>query len=53
MSRGPSSAARNLAEGFGHFNPREFASFTRIARAPYFETRNHLHDAARPSIFLA
>jgi four helix bundle protein len=40
-----SSPARNLAEGFGHFNPREFARFTRIARASLLETRNHLLDA--------
>src|SRR3954466_11097478 len=40
-----SSPPRNLAEGFGHFNPREFARFTRIARASLLETRNHLLDA--------
>ena len=40
-----SSPARNLAEGFGHFNPREFARFTRIARGSLLETRNHLQDA--------
>jgi four helix bundle protein len=38
------SAPRNLAEGFGHFHPREFARFTRIARASLLETRNHLQD---------
>jgi len=40
-----SSPPRNLAEGFGHFGPREFARFTRIARASLLETRNHLQDA--------
>jgi four helix bundle protein len=39
------SAPRNLAEGFGHFNPREFARYVRIARASLFEARNHLQDA--------
>jgi four helix bundle protein len=38
------SAPRNLAEGFGHFQPREFARFTRIARASLLEIRNHLQD---------
>ena len=39
------SAPRNLAEGFGRFKPREFAHFTRIARASLLETLNHLQDA--------
>ncbi len=41
------SAPRNLAEGFGRFKPREFAHFTRIARASLVETLNHLEDALR------
>jgi len=40
-----SSPPRNIAEGFGRFRPREFASFVRIARASLSETRNHLQDA--------
>jgi four helix bundle protein len=40
------SAPRNIAEGFGHFHPREFARFLRIARASLLEVRNHLQDAA-------
>jgi four helix bundle protein len=40
-----SSAPRNLAEGFGHFNPREFARYARIARASLVETRSHLYHA--------
>ena len=40
------SAPSNIAEGFGHFNPRQFARFTRIARGSLVETRNHLDDAA-------
>jgi four helix bundle protein len=40
-----SSPPRNVAEGFGRFKPKEFASFVRIARASLSETRNHLQDA--------
>jgi four helix bundle protein len=39
------SAPRNLAEGFGRFGHREFARFTRIARASLLETQNHILDA--------
>jgi four helix bundle protein len=39
------SAPRNLAEGFGHFHPREFGRYVRIARASLLETRNHLRHA--------
>ena len=46
-----SSPPRNLAEGFGHFSPREFARFTRIARASLLETRNHLLDARAKRYF--
>src|SRR6478752_7059054 len=45
LENAASSPPRNLAEGFGHFNPREFGRFTRIARASLLETRNHLQDA--------
>jgi four helix bundle protein len=37
-------APRNIAEGFGRYNPREFARFVRIAVASLHETKNHLHD---------
>ena len=39
------SPPANLAEGFGHFKPRQFAKFARIARASLFETRDHLRLA--------
>ena len=39
-----SSPPANLSEGFGRFRPREFAHYTRIARASLLETRNHLLD---------
>src|SRR5437660_381305 len=35
----------NIAEGFGHFRPTEFARFLAIARASLMETHNHLGDA--------
>jgi four helix bundle protein len=44
------SAPRNLAEGFGRFSHREFAHFTRIARASLKETQNHVLDARDQSI---
>jgi len=38
------SAARNTAEGFGRFSPREFARFLRIAAGSLLETTHHLRD---------
>jgi four helix bundle protein len=35
----------HLAEGFGRFNPAEFARFSAIARSSLMESRNHLRDA--------
>jgi four helix bundle protein len=35
----------HLAEGFGRFNPPEFARFTVIARSSLMESQNHLRDA--------
>ena len=37
-----SGAPRNIAEGFGRFNPREFEQYTRWAKASLMETQNHL-----------
>ena len=45
------STARNLAEGFGYFKPRQFARFARIARGSLFETRNHVQDGRRREYF--
>jgi four helix bundle protein len=39
------SAPRNIAEGFGRFEGKEFAQFLKVAIASLFETRNHLLDA--------
>ena len=45
------SAPRNIAEGFGRFNPRPFAHFLRIARGSLKETRTHLHDGVANGYF--
>lgn len=39
------SPCRNIAEGFGRFFPKEFASFVRIARGSLSEMGEHLRDA--------
>jgi four helix bundle protein len=39
------SAPRNIAEGFGRFQPKAFAQFLVYARASIVETQNHLIDA--------
>ena len=44
------SAPRNLAEGFRRYSHRQFAHFTRIARASLKETQNHILDARDQSI---
>jgi four helix bundle protein len=46
-----SSTAANIAEGFGRFRPKEFASCLRIARASLVETRNHIEDARAKDYF--
>jgi four helix bundle protein len=45
------SAPRNIAEGFGRFNPTEIAQFVDYARASLDETENHLRDAAASGYF--
>jgi four helix bundle protein len=39
------SAASQVAEGFGRFNPADFARFLAMARASLIEAQNHLQDA--------
>ena len=39
------SGPRNIAEGFARFSNKEFARFTRIAKASEAEVLNHLIDA--------
>jgi len=38
------SSTRNIAEGFGRFEPTEFRRFLRMARGSLVETHNHLRD---------
>ena len=39
------SPCRNIAEGFGRFQPRDFAQFLRIARGSLYELGELLRDA--------
>jgi four helix bundle protein len=39
------SGPRNVAEGFGRFQRKEFAHFLKIAIASEQEVRNHIQDA--------
>jgi len=39
------SAPSQIAEGFGRFNPADFARFLGIAKASLIEAQNHLQDA--------
>ncbi len=39
------SAASAVSEGFGRFDPADFARFLKMARASVIECRNHLEDA--------
>lgn len=39
------SAPSQIAEGFGRFNPADFARFVGIAKASLMEAQNHLQDA--------
>jgi len=38
------SAPRNIAEGFGRYQPREFGQYLRVANGSLLETSNHLQD---------
>ena len=38
------SPARNIAEGFGRFRPRDFSRFLKIASSSIYEVENHLDD---------
>ena len=47
------SAPRNIAEGFGRFNPTEISQFVDYARASLDETENHLRDGVASGYFCA
>jgi four helix bundle protein len=38
------SAPRNIAEGFGRYQPAEFSQYLRVANGSLLETANHLQD---------
>ena len=42
---------RNISEGFGRFNPREFELYTRWAKASLMETQNHLQHGKKERYF--
>ena len=46
-----SSVPRNVAEGFGLFQPRQFAKHLRVARGSLAETKNHLEDGRTRKYF--
>ena len=45
------SAPRNIAEGFGAYEPREFGRFLRIARRSLVETRHHIVEGRTRGYF--
>ena len=47
LLRSSRSIPANTAEGFGHFEPSQFAKYLRIARASAMETKSHLLECAR------
>ena len=53
LSDSARSAARNIAEGYGRFNPTEIAQFVDYARASLDETEHHLRDGVASSYFPA
>jgi len=53
LSDSSRSAPRNIAEGFGRFNPTEIAQFLDFAIASLDETENHLRDGVESRYFSA
>jgi four helix bundle protein len=44
LEESASRPTAHIAEGFGRFNPPDFARFCVIARSSLMESQNHLHD---------
>ena len=47
------SPTRNIAEGFGRYNPAEFAQFMNVAIASLDEVDNHVRDGVESGHFPA
>lgn len=45
LREGAASAPAQISEGFGRFDPVDFARFVKMARATIVECQNHLQDA--------
>jgi four helix bundle protein len=45
LREGAASATSQISEGFGRFDPADFARFVKMARASILECQNHLQDA--------
>ena len=45
LREGAASAVSQIAEGFGRFDPVDFARFVKMGRASIVECQNHLQDA--------
>ena len=45
LEKAVSGPPAHLAEGFGRFNPADFARFVVLARSSLMESQNHLRDA--------
>jgi four helix bundle protein len=45
LMRATQSACSNIAEGFGRYQPRDFARFLRISRGSLTEAQEHLESA--------
>ncbi|OFW01544.1 MAG: hypothetical protein A3I61_07340 [Acidobacteria bacterium RIFCSPLOWO2_02_FULL_68_18] len=45
MEKSAAGPPSHVAEGFGRFNPADFARFLVLARASLMESQNHLRDA--------
>jgi four helix bundle protein len=53
LSDSARSPARNIAEGYGRFNPAEISQFIDYAIASLDETENHLRDGVESKYFAA
>ena len=50
LARATQSACSNIAEGFGRYQPRDFARFLRISRGSLDEVQEHLESARQQGL---